>query len=105
MTISEICLTKSESDTALLLEGTLGHIRGKVVDIRGTAIMGCTICIRETDDISYTDENGNFTMINIVPSVYTITVECNGYSPCIFFKAPIKMGDNPGFRFVLHLFE
>jgi hypothetical protein len=101
MTTSEISLSKPESETVLLLECTLGHIRGKVVDKYGTAIVGSIICIRETNQIAHTDKSGNFTIINIEPSVYTITIEGEGYSPCMALDVSIKTGDNPGFRFVL----
>jgi hypothetical protein len=105
MKTSEISLSPPESETALLLECTLGHIRGKIVDKYGTAIVESIICIRETNQIAHTDKNGNFTIINIEPSVYTITIECTGYSPCQAFDIPIKTGDNPGFRFVLHMIQ
>jgi hypothetical protein len=84
------------------LEQALGHLRGKVVACDNKVIIGCKIRIRETDQTVYSDNNGNFIMINIAPGLYSITAECTGYSPCIFSDASIYAGDNPGFRFVMH---
>jgi|GEM_PF-1201153 hypothetical protein len=88
-----------------LLDHTLGHIRGKVVDIDGRPIPECKIWIRETGKSTYSDEHGDFAMINIPPALYTVIVECEDYALCISPDLPVSLGDNPGLRFVMHLLQ
>jgi hypothetical protein len=102
MITAELYITKPESETTISLAHTLGHIRGRVIDMDDVGISGCVIFIQETNQVSATDKNGNFVMINIAPAVYTIAVECKGYFPAIFRKVIILPGDNPGFEFVMH---
>ncbi len=102
MATSEICIAQPEPETAGSLVPALGHIRGKAVDTDESAVKGCVIRIRETNQMTHSDINGNFTLINVAPSDYTITAECSGYSPCISREVSIKPGDNPGFLFVMH---
>jgi hypothetical protein len=83
------------------LDHTMGHLRGKTLDIDDKTIQGCKIWIRETGHSAYSDENGNFILINIFPAIYTLIVEHEGFSPCIAPDVPIGLGDNPGFRFTM----
>jgi len=83
------------------LDHTMGHVRGKVVDIDGKGISGSRIWIRETGHCAYSDIYGNFVMINIVPALYTMVVECQGFSLCETPDLPIEVGDNPEFRFIM----
>jgi hypothetical protein len=92
MITSELCITKPQSKTAITLAQTLGHIRGKVVDMDEAGIGGCVIYIKGTNQVSATDKNGNFVLINIVPAVYTITVECRGYFPAVFCRVIVLPG-------------
>ena len=86
------------------LDHTLGHIRGKIVDIDGYAISGARVWLRETGQDAYADAEGNFIVINITPGLYTLIVECEGYSLCVSPDVPVEVGDNPGLRFVMHSF-
>jgi|WetSurMetagenome_2_1015567.scaffolds.fasta_scaffold82236_2 hypothetical protein len=101
MAISETIGYTPVLESVLTLKPELGHIRGRVVDANDEAIIGCTICIRETDRTSQTDTNGDFVLINIQPTIYTLMAQCRGYALCAFPKVRIKTGDNPGFRFVM----
>lgn len=83
------------------LDHTMGHIRGKVIDIDGDAIEGSKIWIRETGQSTYSDRNGNFVLINIPPALYTVVIEHEGYSLSVMPDLPIFLGDNPGHLFVL----
>ena len=84
------------------LDHSMGHMRGKIVDIDGRGISGCRIWIRETGQQACADAHGNFVMINILPALYTIVVECLGYSLSVSPDIPIVIGDNPGFSAVMH---
>ena len=84
------------------LYASLGHIRGKIVDIDGNGIGGCKVWIRENGQSAYSDASGNFAMINIKPTLYTIVVECEGFSPFVITDLPIEPGDNPGHVFTIH---
>jgi len=84
------------------LYASLGHIRGKIVDIDGHGIDGCKVWIRENGQSAYSDDSGNFAMINIKPTFYTIVVECEGFSPFVITDLPIEPGDNPGHVFTIH---
>ncbi len=89
-------------DPVPTLNGAMGHIRGKVVDCNGKVLPGCRIWLRETGQHAYSDNKGDFIMINIQPAIHTIVVEHKRYSPSIFPDVRIEAGDNPGFRFVMH---
>jgi hypothetical protein len=84
------------------LYAALGHIRGRVADIDGCDIGGCKVWIRENGRSAYSDGSGNFTMINIKPALYTLVVECEGFSPFVIADLPIEPGDNPGHVFTIH---
>jgi hypothetical protein len=83
------------------LDHTMGHIRGKVIDIDGIVIEGSKIWIRETGQSTYSDKYGNFVLINIQPALYTVVIEHDGYSLSVSPDLPILLGDNPGHLFVL----
>ena len=84
------------------LDHTMGHIRGKVIDIDGRTVEGAKLWIRETGQNTYSDKNGNFVIINIPPALYTVVVECEGYALSVMPDLPIGIGDNAGFRFVVN---
>jgi hypothetical protein len=83
------------------LDHTMGHIRGKIIDINGKEIEGSKIWIRETGQSTYSDKYGNFILINIPPALYTVIIEREGYSPSISPDLPVMIGDNPGHLFTL----
>jgi hypothetical protein len=85
-----------------ILDNTLGHIRGRVIDGDGQSIPGCKVWLRETEQHAYSDKNGDFVLINILPARYTVIVEHVYFSPRISPDIPIEVGDNPGLRFVMH---
>lgn len=93
--------TVSLSDQSRL-DHTMGHIRGKIIDINGKEIEGSKICIRETGQSVYSDAYGNFVLINIPPALYTVVVEHEQYSLSVTPDLPIFIGDNPGHFFTLY---
>jgi hypothetical protein len=95
---------RTTQDNAQTLNGAMGHIRGKVIDLNNNGLFRCKIWIRETGQHTYSDKIGNFILINIAPAIHTIIVEHKGYSLSTYRDLPIKAGDNPDFRFVMHAY-
>ncbi len=84
------------------LNPMLGHIRGKVTDIDGKGLKHSRIWIRETGRSTYTDNYGNFVLINVVPAIYTLIAENEGYTQAVLTDISVESGDNPGNRFIMH---
>ena len=89
-------------DYNTMLDSTLGHIRGRVTDMDGNGIANSRIWIRETGRSTYTDSFGNFIMINLVPALYSIIAESEGYSQSLSVDIPVECGDNPGQLLMLY---
>ncbi len=54
----------------------LGKIDGRVIDFEtGLALEGATIKIEETNFFAYTDEKGNFQILDIPKASYNITAK------------------------------
>jgi hypothetical protein len=83
------------------MDPQLGHVRGKVFDIDGCEIRRCKVWIRETGRGTNTDREGNFVIVNIVPALYTLIAESEGFSQSTLIDVPIESGDNPGRNFVM----
>ena len=83
------------------MDPQLGHVRGKVFDMDDNGISHSRIWIRETGRSTYTDRQGNFVMINIVPAIYTLIAESEGFSQSVMPDMPVIVGDNPGFLFLM----
>jgi hypothetical protein len=60
------------------------------------------VWIRETGRCAYTDENGNFVLINVPPAVYSLIAESEGHAQSVFTDVPVEAGDNPGHIFVMY---
>jgi len=104
MTNLESVEIKTPRNKAQTLDGAMGHIRGKVIDINNNGLFRSKIWIRETGQHTYSDKNGNFILINIPPAIHTIVVEHKGCSLSTYPDLPIKTGDNPDFRFVMYAY-
>jgi hypothetical protein len=83
------------------MDPQLGHVRGKVLDMDGYGIRRGRVWIRETGRSTYTDRDGNFVIINVVPALYTLIAESEGYSQSTLIDVPVESGDNPGRNFVM----
>jgi hypothetical protein len=79
----------------------LGHVRGRVMDMDGYGLMHSRIWVRETGRCTYTDSDGNYVLINVVPAIYSLVAESEGYSPATLVDVSIENGDNPGYNFVM----
>jgi len=84
------------------LNAILGHVRGRVTDMNGFGIKHCRVWIRETGRSTYTDANGSFVLINIVPAIYTFIAECEEYPQSVLTDISIEGGDNPGHLFLMY---
>src|SRR5689334_19637111 len=64
---------------------TTGAIAGTIKDATGATLAGATFKIKniETNIVQEVscDENGNFTVTNLPPSVYEITIVIEGFKP------------------------
>jgi hypothetical protein len=79
----------------------LGHLRGRVTDMDGYGLGHSRIWIRETGRNTYTDSQGNYVLINVLPGVYSLIAEGEGFSPSTLIDVPVESGDNPGNNFVM----
>ena len=83
------------------MDPRLGHIRGRVMDMDGYGLGHSRIWVRETGRSTRTDSQGNFILINVIPAIYSLVAESEGYSPSTMVDVPIESGDNPGHNFVM----
>lgn len=84
-----------------VMDPRMGHVRGRVTDMDGYGLEHSRICVRETGQSTYTDAKGNFVLINVLPAVYSLMAESEGYSQSALSHVPIESGDNPDRNFVM----
>lgn len=79
-----------------------GSFSGRVTDVRtGEPLAGATIQIEETTTGAMTDENGNYTLMNIPPRTYNIRVTFLGYQSLTQFNVVIRSEGNVDVNFEL----
>lgn len=70
------------SVTAFDKQGTTGKITGKVIDAKDKApLIGATIKIEGTNLGANSDENGDYTILNVDVGTYKVTASYIGYDP------------------------
>jgi len=70
------------SSSAMDKHGTTGKVTGKVIDNKDKApLVGATIKIDGTNLGANTDENGEYTILNVDVGTYTVTASYIGYDP------------------------
>lgn len=61
------------------------ELRGVVTDVNGAAVSGATVTATDnnkgTTRTVTTDENGNYVVLSLLPSTYTVKVEASGFAP------------------------
>ncbi|MDQ3021981.1 MAG: TonB-dependent receptor [Bacteroidota bacterium] len=63
-------------------QGTTGKITGKVIDAKDKApLIGATIKVEGTNSGAVTDDNGEFTILNMDVGTYSVTASYIGYDP------------------------
>ena len=81
----------------------LGKIDGRVIDFEtGLALEGATIKIEETNFFAYTDEKGNFQILDIPTASYNITASYIGFKSQTKFNIIVKSIGNPIIDFFLN---
>ena len=83
------------------MDPRFGHVRGRVMDMDGNGLGHSRIWVRETGMSTRTDSYGNFVLINVLPAIYSLVAESEGYSPSTMVDVPVESGDNPGHNFVM----
>ena len=83
------------------IDPRLGHVRGRVTDVAGYGLGHSRIWVRETGQNTYTDPEGNYVLINVLPAIYSLVAESEGYSPSTIIDVPVESGDNPANNFVM----
>jgi carboxypeptidase family protein len=72
------------------------ELRGQVVDEKGAAIAGATITVTDvgkgTTRIARTDENGNYVLLSLLPSTYTMKVEATGFATTTLTDIRLDVG-------------
>ena len=81
----------------------LGKIDGRVIDFEtGLALEGATIKIEETNFFAYTDEKGNFQILDLPTASYNITASYIGFKSQTKFNIIVKSIGNPIIDFFLN---
>ena len=75
-------------------------IRGKVTDEKGAPIFAVSLYLNNTQG-NYTEEDGTFEIIDIIPGSYNLTASFVGFESQTKFNIIIKSKGNPSFNFVL----
>jgi hypothetical protein len=72
------------------------ELRGQVTDATGAAIAGATITATDvskgTTRTVTTDENGNYVILSLLPSTYTLKVEATGFAPKTLTEIKLEVG-------------
>ena len=75
-----------------VLAGTTGKVAGKVVDSQtGDPIIGASVLIAGTQSGAATDMNGDYSIINLPPGVYSVRASAVGYSPMLVQNVQITV--------------
>ena len=87
-----ICTTSSAQITVV--------IKGKVLDEKGAPIFGATVYL-DTNQGNYTEEDGSFEIMDVIPGSYNLTASFVGYEAQTKFNIIVKSKGNPSFNFIL----
>jgi len=84
---------------------TTGDITGRVVDAQGAAVPGATVsAVQKATGVrrmTMTDDVGVFTMTQLPPGMYDITVEAQGFSKSVVQDFELNVGTKPTVTFEL----
>jgi hypothetical protein len=77
------------------------HVFGRVSDPAGAVIPGATVTLSNQDSggsyLISTDENGEYSIDNAGPGVYTLEITSSGFAPSVF--ADIKIGSGSALKY------
>ncbi len=92
ITISLFALLLFTVCKSMLFAGTTGKIAGAVTDANtGEALIGANIMIKGTAIGAASDIDGNYSIINVPPGVYTIVVSMIGYQKMEFENVRVSI--------------
>lgn len=78
-----------------------GELRGYVTDQTGTPLIGATVSLKGMNKGAITDENGFYTLQQIVPGSYNLEASYIGYEPQAIFNVIVKSKGTLSYNFVL----
>ncbi|HEX5731633.1 MAG TPA: TonB-dependent receptor [Blastocatellia bacterium] len=88
-----------------LAQVTTADITGRVVDAQGNAVVGATVTVRNTGTglsrTATTGDEGDYTITQLPPGVYEITVEASGFSRALQKDYELNVGTKPTLNFEL----
>ena len=81
--------------------GTDGTIRGQVLDVEGSPIIGAQIVIKSKGLGTVADLDGNYILLNIPVGTYTVTIQMIGYQTKIIENVSVTMDQTTWLNFNL----
>ena len=97
------CLLFVGSTTAIFAQATAtAELRGRVTDPNGAVIAGATVTATDnskgTTRTVTTDDNGNYVILSLPPSTYTVKIESSGFASKTVNNVLLEVGQQLGSR-------
>src|SRR5215468_6251279 len=77
-----------------LAQSTFGSFVGTVKDPSGAAVAGCAVTVRNLGTTAarstVTDAIGEYTVVNLEPGAYEITMEMKGFQRALYSNLPLQ---------------
>jgi len=87
---------------ATLSAAVTGKITGRVTDAStGQPLVGANVIVEDTGYGSFTDEDGNFAILNIRPGSYAVKASMIGYQALVLTGAEVRIGLTTSLNFDL----
>lgn len=94
--ILSLCLFLISASSIFAQATATAELRGRVLDPNGAAVPGATITAtnnaRGTTRSVTADEEGNFVILSLQPSTYTVKVEASGFAPKTINNVLLEVG-------------
>ena len=91
-----LCLVTINVISADAQATATAELRGRVLDPNGAAVSGATVTAtsisKGTVRSVNADSDGNFVILSLLPSVYTVKVEAAGFAPKTFNNVTLEVG-------------
>ncbi len=92
-----MCLLFAFSATAIFAQATAtAELRGRVLDPNGAAVPGATVTAtnnsKGTTRTVTTDSDGNYVILSLPPSIYTVKVNASGFATKTFNNVSLEVG-------------
>src|SRR5262245_17196074 len=82
-----------------------GSIAGRVTDSSGAVMPGASVTVvnveTNTGANTHTNDNGQYTVLFLLPGTYSVSVELDGFRKSIHPKVPVRVGDKVQLDMVL----